>query len=334
MVNNLCKLWFTFTLVSTAFGGAGLICLFKDYMQGGQFTSKVRADGKVVIVTGANTGIGKETVRELAKRGAKVYMACRDMTKCESARNEILLDTKNSNIFCRKCDLASFESIKQFVAEFKKEEQRLDILINNAGVMRLPNRHFTKEGIELQIGVNHFGHFLLTTLLLDLLKKSAPSRIVNVSSLAHVRGHIKVNDLNSDKHYDSGEAYNQSKLANILFTRALAKRLKGIDVTVNALHPGIVSTELGRYMGFPFNTFIGTILVKPLLWPFMKYPIAGAQTTLYAALDPSLDKVTGKYFSDCDLKKMADQALDDDMAEWLWQTSEKWVKLEKVPSAS
>lgn len=302
-------------------------------MQGGIFKNPIRADGKVVIVTGANTGIGKETVRELAKRGAKVYMACRDMTRCNKARDEIALETENTNIFCRQCDLASFESVKKFAAEFKKEEKQLDILINNAGVMRIPNRLFTKEGIELQIGVNHFGHFLLTTLLLDLLKKSAPSRIVNVSSLAHTRGHIKMNDLNSDKSYDSGEAYNQSKLANILFTRALSKRLQNTGVTVNALHPGVVSTELGRYMGL-FNSFFGKIFVRPLLWPFMKTAKSGAQTTLYVALDPDLEKVTAKYFSDCALKKPAEQALDDNVAEWLWQTSEKWVRLEKVPAAS
>lgn len=302
-------------------------------MQGGKFTNPIRADGKVVLVTGANTGIGKETTRELAKRGAKVYMACRDMNRCQTARDEIVLETKNVDIHCRKCDLASFESIKQFVNEFKKEEKKLDILINNAGVMRIPNRLFTKEGIELQIGVNHFGHFLLTTLLLDELKRAAPSRVVNVSSLAHTRGHIKMTDLNSDQKYDAGEAYNQSKLANVLFTRSLSKRLHKTGVTVYALHPGVVSTELGRYMTL-FNGWFGKIFVKPLLWPFMKTAVAGAQTTLYCALDPELENISGKYFSDCAIKKPADQALDDNVAEWLWQTSEKWVRLEKVPAAS
>lgn len=126
------------------------------------------------------------------------------------------------------------------------------MLINNAGVMRCP-KLMTKDGIEMQIGVNHMGHFLLTNLLLDLIQKSAPSRIVNVSSLAHTRGEIKVADLNSEQSYDSGKAYSQSKLANVLFTRELAKRLAGTHVTVNALHPGVVHTELGRHMGF-FNS--------------------------------------------------------------------------------
>lgn len=319
-------------LVSALTAGAGFTVLTKEYFQGTRFQNPIRAEKKVVIITGGNTGIGKETAKEMAKRGAHVYMACRSMKRCEEARNEILLDSKNPNVHCRECDLASFDSIKKFVKEFKEEQPKLDILINNAGVMRCP-RMLTKEGIELQLGVNHFGHFLLTTLLLDSLKKAAPSRIVVVSSLAHTRGRLKVDDLNSEKNYDSGEAYNQSKLANILFTRALSKRLQGSMVTVNALHPGVVSTELGRHMSL-FNSTLGKIFIKPFLWPFMKTPVSGAQTTLYVALDPDLEKINGKYFSDCALKEPAEQAKDETMAEWLWQVSEKWVKLDKVPAAS
>ena len=170
----------------------------------------------------------------------------------------------------------------------------MDVLINNAGVMRCP-RGVTAEGIETQLGVNHMGHFLLTQLLLDKLKQSAPSRIVNVSSVAHTRGTINFKDLNSDKNYDPSEAYNQSKLANVLFTLELARRLQGTGVTVNAVHPGLVDTEITRHMGFVNSTF-ASIFVRPLFWPFIKRPKQGAQTTLYAALDPSLVKVTGKYF--------------------------------------
>lgn len=137
---------------------------------------------------------------------------------------------------------------------FKKERQELHVLVNNAGVMRCPKMQ-TKDGIELQFGVNHLGHFLLTNLLLDLLKHSSPSRVANVSSLAHTRGEIKVADLNSEQNYDSGKAYSQSKLSNVLFTRELARRLQGTGVTVNALHPGIVHTELGRHMSF-FNSYM------------------------------------------------------------------------------
>ncbi|XP_055531095.1 retinol dehydrogenase 13-like [Wyeomyia smithii] len=315
------KLVLGMSVTGTLVGGAVML---KDYMQGGRFKrGDVRADGKVVIVTGANTGIGKETAMFLARRGAHVYMACRDMTRCETARQEVVLETKNANVYCRQCDLSSLQSVRKFAEQFKQEQNRLDILINNAGVMRCP-RSLTKEGIELQLGVNHMGHFLLTNLLLDMLKLSAPSRIVVVSSLAHTRGKINVQDLNSEKSYDPATAYEQSKLANILFTRELAKRLQGTGVTVNAVHPGVVDTELMRHMGL-FNSWFSSILIKPFAWPFLKTPIFGAQTSVYAALDPDLEKVSGQYFSDCAPKDVADQAKDDKLAQWLWAVSEKWT---------
>ncbi|XP_058461119.1 retinol dehydrogenase 13-like [Malaya genurostris] len=302
----------------------GCAVILKDYMQGGRFERKdVRADGKIAIVTGSNTGIGKETVMTLANRGATVYMACRDMKKCEKAREEIVLETRNANVFCRECDLASLQSVRKFAKQFKTEQNRLDILVNNAGVMRCP-RTLTKEGIELQLGVNHMGHFLLTNLLLDRLKMSAPSRIVVVSSLAHERGKINIHDLNSEKSYDPANAYEQSKLANVLFTRELAKRLEGTGVTVNAVHPGVVDTELMRHMGL-FNSWFSSILIKPFVWPFLKSPIYGAQTSLYAALDPDLEKVSGQYFSDCAPKDVAELAKDDKLAKWLWTVSDKWT---------
>lgn len=280
-----------------------------------------------MIVTGANTGIGKETAHELARRGGTVYLACRDMTKCEEARKAIVLDTKNRAVFCRELDLASFQSIRNFVTRFKSEQSRLDVLINNAGVMRCP-RGVTAEGFELQIGTNHMGHFLLTHLLLDYLKLSTPSRIVNVSSIAHTRGEINTADLNSEKTYDEARAYEQSKLANVLFTRELAKRLDGTGVTVNALHPGLVDTEIMRHMGI-FNSFFAKIFVYPLVWPFLKTPVSGSQTSLFCALDPELAKVTGKYFADCRETPVAPQGEDDTMAKFLWKVSEKWCRIEK-----
>ncbi|KAH8373051.1 hypothetical protein KR009_011199 [Drosophila setifemur] len=303
------------TSVGAAFG-------VKDLMQGGKFFAETDENGKVVIVTGANTGIGKETVRELARRGATVYMACRNMKKCEEAK--IVFETKNQLVYCRQCDLASQESIRHFVDAFKLEQEELHILINNAGVMRCP-RYLTIDGIELQLGVNHMGHFLLTNLLLDHLKKTAPSRIVNVSSLAHTRGEINTGDLNSEKSYDESKAYAQSKLANIMFTRELARRLEGTKVTANALHPGVVDTKIIRHMGF-FNNFLAGLFVKPLFWPFVKTPKNGAQTSLYVALDPELQKVSGQYFSDCKLKEISSAACDLQTAKWLWAVSEKWTQ--------
>ncbi|GAB0089949.1 retinol dehydrogenase 13 [Sergentomyia squamirostris] len=308
---------------------AGITMMIKEYMQGGKFTNPIMAEGKVVIITGANTGIGKETALDLAKRKAHVYMACRDMEKCEQARTEIVLESKNKYIYCRQCDLASFDSIRKFVDNFQQERDRLDILINNAGVMRCP-RMLTKDGIEMQLGINHMAHFLLTNLLINTLKASAPSRIVVVSSLAHVRGEIDITDLNSEKNYERGKAYNQSKLANVLFTRELAKKLQGSGVTVNALHPGVVDTELMRHMGL-FNSFFSGLIVKPLMWPFFKTPRAGAQTSLYVALDPDLEKISGEYFSDCSAKEVAEAAKNDNVARWLWAVSEKWTGLDQKP---
>nr|CAD7462500.1 unnamed protein product [Timema tahoe] len=217
----------------------------------------------------------------------------RSSTSTDYAREEIVLETKNKYLYCRECDLASQRSIRNFVKQFGKEQSNLDILINNAGVMRCPYTK-TQDGIELQLGVNHIGHFLLTNLLLTKLQVSAPSRIINVSSVAHMRGKINTEDLNSENGYDAGEAYNQSKLANILFTRELARRLQGTRVTVNAVHPGIVDTELTRHMSF-FNSTLSSLFLKPFVWLFIKSPRQGAQTTLYAALDENLEHKTGIY---------------------------------------
>lgn len=192
--------------------------------------------------------------------------------------------------------------------------------------MRCP-RMLTNEGFEMQIGVNHMGPFLLTHLLLDYLKLSAPSRIVNVSSIAHTRGEIDTADLNSEKAYDPAKAYAQSKLANILFTRELSRRLEGSGVTVNAVHPGIVDTELMRHMGM-YNSFFAKIFAYPLMYPFLKTAANGAQTSLYCALEPELEKVSGRYFADCKEKEVAPQAEDDAMASFLWKVSEKWCRIE------
>ncbi|KAK9891064.1 hypothetical protein WA026_013390 [Henosepilachna vigintioctopunctata] len=310
------------SILASSFGVAVLI---KESIGGFKYNPEITIENKVVIITGANTGIGKETAKDLALRGARVYMACRDIKKCEMAREDIVVATKNKYVYCRKCNLASMESIKQFVGQFKKEESRLDILINNAGVMRTPNSK-TKDGFEMQLGVNHLGHFLLTNLLLDYLKVSAPSRIINVSSVAYKRGRIHKDDLNSDKNYDKAAAYAQSKLANILFTRELAKRLKDTGVTVNAVHPGIVDTEIIRHMSF-FNSWIATIFIKPFVWPFIKSPKQGSFSTIYLACKPELEKVTGKYFSNYEEEDLTPYAKDESVAEWLWAVSEKWTRL-------
>lgn len=198
-----------------------------------------------MIITGANSGIGKETAIDLAKRGGKIYLACRNNKRGEDAEKDIREASMSENVHFLQLDLSSMESIRQFSKKFHELESKLHILICNAGIMACP-RGMTKDGFEAQIGTNHMGHFLLTNLLLDLLKQSAPSRVVVVSSLFHWYGRIKKDDLNSEKSYNRWLAYGQSKLANILFTRELSKRLEGTGVTANSLHPGGVNTELAR----------------------------------------------------------------------------------------
>lgn len=199
----------------------------------------------------------------------------------------------------------------------------MDILINNAGVMAMP-RTVTKDGFEMQLGVNHLGHFLLTNLLLDILKTSAPSRIIVLSSLAHKYGEINSDDLNSEKGYNKYKAYFQSKLANILFTHELARRLKGTNVTVNAVHPGVVKTDLGRHL---VHSYVKK-LIDPFVYYFFKTAKSGAQTTIRLAVDTELDGVTGEYFADCRIQKVGASARkNSNDAEWLWMASEKMTKL-------
>uniref|UniRef100_A0A8D0HDU8 NADP-retinol dehydrogenase n=1 Tax=Sphenodon punctatus TaxID=8508 RepID=A0A8D0HDU8_SPHPU len=259
-----------------------------NYIAGGVCKSTAKLNGKVVVITGANTGIGKETAKDLAQRGARVIIACRDMTKGEAAASEIRTQTGNQQVIVKKLDLSDTKSIRAFAENFLKEEEELHILINNAGVMMCPYSK-TADGFEMHFGVNHLGHFLLTFLLLESLKKSAPARIVNVSSLAHHGGRIRFHDLQGEKCYNRSLAYCHSKLANILFTRELARRLQGTGVIVNALHPGTVHSELVRH------SFIMILLWKTMSF-FLKTSREGAQTSVFCAVAEELESVSGKYF--------------------------------------
>ena len=233
-----------------AAGAVGLGCVFfiRKWAAGGVCRSQAKLDGKTVIITGANTGIGLETAVDLAKRNARVILACRSVERGETAAVEVRKRSGNDNVVFVQLDLASLDSVRKFSAKILEDEPRIDILINNAGVtpLGLPERTFTRDGFEIAFGINHLGHFLLTNLLLDRIKEAPSARIVNVSSLAHMWGNIDFDNLNSEQSYSSQKAYGTSKLANILFTRFLAKRLEGTRVTANSLHPGTVSTELGR----------------------------------------------------------------------------------------
>ncbi|KAM4541626.1 retinol dehydrogenase 14-like [Odontesthes bonariensis] len=283
--------------------------------------------GKTVIVTGANSGIGRATAAGIVKLQGRVIMACRDLGRAEEAAREIRQETGQEAgadgdlVVVRQLDLASLASVRCFCENILKEEPRLDVLITNAGVYQCPYAR-TEDGFEMQFGVNHLGHFLLTHLLLDLLKRSAPSRIVVVSSKLYKRGDIDFEDLNSERSYDRASAYGRSKLANLLFVCQLARRLQGSGVTANALTPGIVRTNLGRHVHVP-------ALARPLFElvsrAFFKSPEEGAETSLYLACSPEVDGVQGKCFANCRPQVLLDKATDQEVAGKLWDMSEVMV---------
>ncbi|XP_063063035.1 retinol dehydrogenase 12, like isoform X2 [Engraulis encrasicolus] len=286
----------------------------------GAWSSDAKLDGKTVIITGSNTGIGKEAAIDLAKRGARIIMACRDMEKANAALKDVTEASGSQNIVVKKLDLSDTKSIREFAELINKEESQLNILINNAGVMVCPYGK-TADGFETQIGVNHIGPFLLTYLLLDLIKKSAPARIINVSSVAHKYGSINLEDLNSEKAYSKSAAYSQSKLANVLFTRLLATKLKGTGVTAYSLHPGVVQTDLWRHLNKA---------EQAVMWmarPFTKTSVQGAQTTIYCAVEPELATESGGYYSDCAKATCSTLGSDDKMAQDLWDLTCKLLNI-------
>jgi len=304
-----------------------LLFLLRLWMQGPKVSSTARLDGKTVVITGANTGIGKVTAMDLSKRGAKVVMLCRNVEKAEEAAEEIRKATEGE-VVVHKLDLASLASVRECAEQLGNSLEKIDILINNAGIMACPEMR-TTEGFEMQIGTNHFGHFLLTNLLLPQLKKAAPNaRIVNVSSLAHTRGQMQWDDINWEKTpYNAIQAYGQSKLANILFTKELARKGEGSGVNAYALHPGVINTELGRHLK---DTFGPMVLIWKLAMPFIKTPESGANTTIYCAVDESIADHNGRYYSDCKEKQTAPQAENIEDAKKLWEVSEQLVNLNQA----
>ncbi|KAI5739272.1 hypothetical protein M8J77_017177 [Diaphorina citri] len=305
------------------------------FLFSGKCTADTRLDGKTAIVTGSNTGIGKCTANELAKRGARVIMACRSLEKAETAADDIrtsLKDVKDTGeVVIRQLDLSSLKSVRKCAQEILDNESAIHLLINNAGVMMCP-RQLTEDGYELQFATNHLGHYLFTLLLLPRIIKSAPARIINLSSLAHTwgDGSMHFEDINLEKGYSATGAYGRSKLANILFTTELAKRLQGANITnVNtyAVHPGVVDTELSRH----FDSIIpGTAwLYQRVGGLFIKSPLQGAQTTLYCALDKKCERETGLYYADCKVKSTARRAKNPETAKELWTQSWKLVGLDE-----
>ena len=273
-------------------------------------------DGKIAIVTGANSGMGMATVEALSDKGATVIMLCRSEERGKEAIFK-LTENKERNLDLILCDLGDYESIRNFAKAVKEKYDHIDILVNNAGFISL-DRQLTKEGLERQFGINHIGHFLLTKELLELMGKG--SRIVNVASGAHKTGKIHFDDINLTKRFNVIKAYSQSKLANVLFTRELARRVADRGITVNCCHPGAVATNIGidRDTGFG-KTITG------LLKPFFQTPMEGARTAIFLASDKSVENITGGYFYKCKIAKSSKRSKSKKLAKKLFELSEKLV---------
>ncbi|CAH8682338.1 unnamed protein product [Schistosoma rodhaini] len=306
-----------------------------------------RLDGKLAIVTGSNTGIGLVTASELARRGARVIMACRNISKAEDAKNSLLEKygannpkSVNIDLACKQVisslspiysdqliieqlDLASLQSIREFARRIIVTYPELHFLINNAG-LAVSKYEKTVDGFEMTMGVNHFGTFLLTELLLPLMKRSTPSRIINLSSMAHYKGHLIKPDLQlKENEYSQLKAYCDSKLANAMHAAELGDRLKDSGITVVSVHPGAVKTDLDR----DINSVVMKCFVK-LVKPLFLGPWKGAQTTLYTVLSDNL--ISGGYYSNCALKEPSTIVKNKDERKWFWSKTCELLRIENT----
>ena len=268
------------------------------------------------MVTGGTSGMGLETAKALAHRGAKVVIVGRNCPKCEDVVCQIKDQTNNPNINYMLADLSSQDQIRKLASDFKKKYKALHVLINNAGGFFL-KKELSRDGIEMTFALNYLSHFLLTNLLLDLLKKSAPARIINVSSWEHFRAEFDADNLQSEKGYFCWNAYAKSKLGNILFTYELARRLEDSGVTVNTLHPGWVATNIGK------NNGVLAKLLLPLIQRKAVPAAEGAKTCIHLAVSDHVSGISGKYFAKEKEGKSSQHSYNLDHAKKLWQMSEE-----------
>nr|XP_023022285.1 retinol dehydrogenase 11-like [Leptinotarsa decemlineata] len=284
--------------------------------------NKVCLVGKTVVVTGANSGLGYEVSLEFAKRGARVILACRNEDKAKQARDQIISETQNPNVVVKLVNMASLASIRNFASDILKSEKRLDILINNAGTGILRNE-FTEDGLQVLMQVNYFGSVLLTMLLMDLLEKSSPSRIINISSILAKQANLTKGNLNT--YTGMSVCYPNSKLGLILFTMKLAKLLKTSSVSVYSLHPGVIDTNI-------FNNvpIVGSIITQYFAKYFFKTVEEGIQTILHTALTPGLEIYSGKHFEECDVVETYKTARDLELMETIWKETMRLIKCEEI----
>jgi retinol dehydrogenase-12 len=283
--------------------------------------------GKVCMVTGATSGMGAVTAHALAQKGAIVVVAGRSREKGEACIERIRRESGNPAVEFLRADLSSQQEIRALVREFQSRYERLDVLVNNAGALFL-RRQTSVDGIEMTFALNHLGYFLLTNLLLDTLKASAPARIINISSLGHRGVHVDFDDLQACRHYNGLQVYRQSKLANLLFTYELAGRLAGTGVTVNAVNPGYVATNFALN-NFPLGDgWVGSV-ARGLYGLIAASPEQGARTAVYLATAPDVEGVTGKYFENGRQSRSSPDSHDREAAGQLWQASENMLQLAK-----
>ena len=275
--------------------------------------------GRICLITGGTSGIGKSAAQALTRMGASVVIVGRNPEKTRQVAEELRSAT-GSKVDSLIADLSSQQEVRRLASEFQGKYSQLHVLLNNAGAT-FRTRQLSVDGIEMTFALNHLAYFLLTNLLLDTLRASAPARIINVSSDAHSGGKIEFDNLQGERSYSSFGPYGNSKLANILFTKELARRLEGTGVTSNALHPGLTSTGFGRNN----PGFLMTIMraVIPLI---ARSPEKGAQTSIYLASSPEVQSITGEYFVNCRVAKTAPQAADMAVAKRLWDVSARMVK--------
>jgi len=284
--------------------------------------------GKVVLITGGTGGIGKATAIGLATLGARVGITGRDLARAEQAAADIRATSGNTAVDAFAADLTSQAEVRRLATAVLDAYPRLDVLVNNVGGF-WAHRHPTADGLERTFALNHLAPFLLTTLLLDRLKASAPARVITVSSGAQSMGRIDFDDLQGARNYSGQRAYNQSKLANVMFTNELARRLEGTGVTANSGHPGVVRTNFGAEDQAWFFTVISRV-VRPLL----KTPAQGARSPIYLASSPDLDNVTGQFFANGKPKTANKLAYDPDMTAKLWNVSAALVGMTPVTLAT
>ncbi|MHA1908020.1 MAG: SDR family oxidoreductase [Candidatus Thorarchaeota archaeon] len=274
-------------------------------------------DGKVCIVTGASSGIGRETALGLAQQGGHVVMLVRDEERGNAAKEYIMEKSCSQSVDMMLCDLSSMKQVRQFSTQYKEKYNRLHVLINNAGAV-ISKREQTAEGFEKTFAVNYLAPVLLTQELLPLLKSSSPSRVINLTSGLHGRAKVNLDNLQSEGKYKGMNVYGSAKLMVVLFTYKMARELEGTGVACNVVSPGFVATNLGRSSGSRMNS-----IMFGMMKPFQLSPTEGAETSLYAATSPEIEGITGKHFAKSKEKESSEVTYDVDLQDKLWEITEK-----------